>query len=65
MNVLYHWEKEHISILVIHDTYYENTGNITVGTSATSLTVYVEPNTVEVKFIVKDGTVLLPGATVQ
>ena len=50
---------------VTHDTYYENTGNITVGTSATSLTVYVEPNTVEVKFIVKDGTVLLPGATVQ
>lgn len=50
---------------VTHDTYYEKTGNITVGTSATSLTVYVEPNTVEVKFIVKDGTVLLSGATIQ
>lgn len=50
---------------VTHDTYYEKTGNITVGTSATSFTVYVEPNTVEVKFIVKDGTVLLSGATIQ
>lgn len=51
---------------VTHDTYYEKTGNITVGTSATSLTVYVEPNTVEVKFIVKkDDTVLLSGATIQ
>ena len=50
---------------VTHDTYYEKTGNITVGTPATSLTVYVEPNTVEVKFIVKDGTVLLSGATIQ
>lgn len=50
---------------VTHDTYYEKTGNITVGTSATSLTVYVEPNTVEVKFIVKDGTILLSGATIQ
>ena len=49
---------------VTHDTYYEKTGNITVGTSATSLTVYVEPNTVEVKFIVRDDTVL-PGATIQ
>lgn len=47
------------------DSYYEKTGNLTVGTSATSLTVYIEPSTVEVKFIVKDGTVLLPGATVQ
>lgn len=49
---------------VTHDTYYEKTGNITVGTSATSLTVYVEPNTVEVKFIVRDDT-LLSGATIQ
>lgn len=50
---------------VTHDSYYEKTGNLTVGTSATSLTVYIEPSTVEVKFIVKDGTALLPGATVQ
>lgn len=50
---------------VTHDSYYEKTGNLTVGTSATSLTVYMEPSTVDVKFIVKDGTTLLPGATVR
>lgn len=50
---------------VTHPDYYEVRKNVSVGTSATSVSVTLEPNAVQLKFIVKGKTGnLIPDATI-
>lgn len=51
---------------VTHSDYLIKTGSITVGTSASTVNISLEPAKVDVKFIVKDkSNALLEGVTVQ